>query len=173
MSRRTIFKRAGSAQATRLLQSLFASEFVAPSVRLTLVSPWISDMPVLDNRAGGFHGLDPEWPAARLSLSAVLVSLAERGTAVRVLTRPDDNDAMIDKLRSLADSRSAPLEVRVGDITLHAKGLAGDHFRLLGSMNFTTSGVLFNDEQIEYSADRSDIAEARRNFDALWEDAVG
>ena len=33
-----------------LLQMLFLSELLAPSRCLWLVSPWISDIPVIDNR---------------------------------------------------------------------------------------------------------------------------
>jgi hypothetical protein len=172
MTRRTIFKRAGSAHAARLLQSVFACEYVAPSSLVTIVSPWISDMPLLDNRAGGFQGLQPDWPAVHVPLSGVLIGLAERGVEVRVLTRPRDSTPMLDKLRALAEARSAPLFVRTGELTLHAKGIAGDHYRILGSMNLTTSGVMFNDEQLEYSSDPEDVAEARRNFDELWRAAT-
>ena len=47
----------GPRQVTDLLQTIFASEIVAPSSRLWIVSPWISDIPVVDNRANSFTSL--------------------------------------------------------------------------------------------------------------------
>ena len=58
---RTIHSRAGFSQIPVLLQALFSAELLVPSRRLWLVSPWISDIPILDNTAAGFSMLGPLW----------------------------------------------------------------------------------------------------------------
>jgi hypothetical protein len=48
-----------SEEAARLLAALFATELVAPSTCLWLVSPWISNVPVIDNETATFDALAP------------------------------------------------------------------------------------------------------------------
>ena len=46
---RYIYSRFGSRHVADLLQAIFAAEILRPSARMWIVSPWISDIPVLDN----------------------------------------------------------------------------------------------------------------------------
>ena len=79
---------------------------------------------------------------------------------------------MLDKLALLRRERDLPLHVR-HSATNHAKGIAGQHFLLAGSMNLTYSGVLIRDERIEYTTDCEQVALADAEFDRLWARAEG
>jgi phosphatidylserine/phosphatidylglycerophosphate/cardiolipin synthase-like enzyme len=172
VSTRTIHKTQGSLEVPRLLQSMLVTELVAPSRLVTLISPWIRDIDAVDNRAGEFQALVPDWPVSLISLSELLSQLASRGATVRVITGPDvNNDAMVEKLRLLSRSAAAQMEVRRSGREMHNKAFCGDRCVLTGSMNFTYAGVGSNSETLTYSTDRDTIARARRGFKDLWDGA--
>lgn len=167
---RRIFKGTGRAEreVEVLLQNLFVIEALRPSRVLWLVSPWITDIEVVDNRSAGFGGVEPLWPQRRLRLSEVLASIAQHGTEVVVATRADThNDAFRERLTAAAGALAAGDRVRHvidADEEQHEKGLLGDGFFLSGSMNFTVRGVHLNDEVVTVSVDEAEVAQARLNF---------
>lgn len=59
--RRTIFKSAHAAtrEAELLLQNLLVAEVLYPSSELWLISPWVTDVEIVDNRTGGFASIEP------------------------------------------------------------------------------------------------------------------
>lgn len=63
-----------------LLQAVFIGELLAPSQEIWLVSPWVSDIGVVNNTDGAFTGLEPSWGARHVRLSEILLRLAARGT---------------------------------------------------------------------------------------------
>jgi hypothetical protein len=168
MSRRVIRKssRYCDLQAADLLQSLFVVEFICPSRVLWLVSAWVSDVPVLDNSAGGFVGIDPAWDVRQMRLSEVLVALAARGTQIVVAANTDDhNRAFVERLHSTS------LQFGVGDLVqvglhphLHAKGLLGDDYHLHGSMNFTHNGLRILTEELVLDLDPDHVQRTRLDY---------
>ena len=105
---RIIHTRASARQVPDLLQVVFTAELLCPSGCLWLVSPWVSDIPVIDNRSNGFLSLEPSWARTQVGLSQVLGKLLELGTTVHIATRPDDhNDAFLDRMRRTR-AREAP-----------------------------------------------------------------
>ena len=166
--RRDIFRKSRYArnEARELLQSVFVAELLRPSSELWLVSPWLSDIEVVDDTAGAFASLVGGASTTTLTLAAALVHLAEAGSKVRIVTRPDQsrdfNDALSRQLdRSMAADRVTRLDVS----TLHTKGLVGEGYRVMGSMNFTFNGVLINDEAIHFDRDAEAVARARLQFE--------
>ena len=178
-SSRVIHTRSVAREVPRLLQSLFAGELVAPSRNLWLVSPWISNIPILDNRTNAFRHIEPNWPQTRIRLADVLAHLLMDGTAVYVATRPSRrggaskaNDGFVDELKRKAGGSDASLYIyRRREENLHQKGLLCEAFYLRGSMNFTRNGVQHNDERVEFTTDREDIARARSEFKEQWKKA--
>ena len=71
-------------EVRELLQAIFVGEMLAPSQCLWLVSPWISDIPVIDNRAGAFDALDSSWGPRALRLGEVITRSLQIGTTVVV-----------------------------------------------------------------------------------------
>ncbi|WP_263451403.1 phospholipase D-like domain-containing protein DpdK [Hyalangium gracile] len=148
-----------------LLQALFASELVSPSRCIWLVSPWISDIAVLENRAYSFFTLAPEWGTAPIRLSAVLRRLLESGTTLHIATRPDSrNEAFLDVMRAGNHPRLKLHEQKA----LHEKGLLGDGYYLSGSMNFTYSGITLNEEFIHFFTAQDVVAEKRVLLAERW-----
>jgi hypothetical protein len=155
--------RSSSLQLADCLTTLFALELMTPSQTLYLLSPWISDVPILTNRFGRYRAVMPESGRAQIGLAEMLALLSDRGAAVRVMCRPHQGGTG-DFLRRLPPS----IEVRTAE-TLHAKGLITGHFYLRGSMNFTHFGINVNDEHVELTTDPDQVALALAEAQRLWE----
>lgn len=165
---RHIHTRFGSRQVAELLQTIFAAELVAPSLYLWIVSPWISDVPILDNSTNSFSTLVGDWPRGRIRLSAVLGHLLRRGTMVLVAARPiEHNRDFFTQLRLQAGDIGDRLRI-VETETLHEKGILGDGFYLSGSMNITHSGLTFNDEVLHFFTDPETVAVNRQLYTQWW-----
>lgn len=146
-----------------LIETVLISELIAPSPDLWLLSPWISDIPVVDNRAGEVISLIPWAPARVLRLTEVLVEIARRQCTVRVLVRDDPkNQQVVDRLTA-STFEEIPLEVRIVE-NLHDKGLLTSRVHVQGSMNFTHFGRTVNEEGIVVTSDRDEVARARLSF---------
>jgi phosphatidylserine/phosphatidylglycerophosphate/cardiolipin synthase-like enzyme len=149
-----------------LLQSIFAAELLLPSRHLWIVSPWISDIPLIDNEAGAFFSIEPEWPSARIRFSQLLRALIERGAQITIATRDVDHNRIFrEALESLV---STPHLSFVYSDDLHEKGILGDTFYLSGSMNFTHNGVHVNTEVVHFITDAATIAEAQIAMRERW-----
>jgi len=170
---RHVYTGHGSREILELLQGLFASELISPSGCIWLISPWISNIAVLDNSGNAFNSFLGEWACERVRLTTVLTRLMRHGTTVYVATRPEEHN--VDFLRTLrSESAVLPHRLRVLEVnTLHSKGLLGDRYYLSGSMNITHNGVSFNDETIHFFTDAQVIAESRHVFESWWRDNGG
>ncbi|AFY67268.1 phospholipase D-like domain-containing protein DpdK [Geitlerinema sp. PCC 7407] len=166
MSARYIHSRLTARQVPDLLQAILVAELIAPSQHLWLVSPWISDIPVIDNTANTFQALEPSWYRSKIRLSQVLASLTKQGSMVCVATRPDPhNNSFLETLKTKADLDYLSLHKAE---ELHSKGILSDSFYLAGSMNFTFNGITVNQETLSYETDPTAIAEQKLNFRARW-----
>lgn len=174
---RRIFKSAVTSHnlIRELLQTMFLGEILAPGgERAWLVSPWISDVILFDNRAGGFNAINPDWAGREVRLAEVATDLMARGTPLGIATSFDPhNAAFLDGLRERA--RSAGLAEALTVVQrqhLHTKGILLKRGLLTGSMNLTYYGLELNDETVVYDTDPKTLAEAKLNFESyLREDA--
>lgn len=157
--------KSSSLQVANCLNSLLALELMVPSRTLYLISPWISDVPLISNRFGQFRAILPEDAEGQVRLATILNLLADRGSRVRILAKAYQRPTG-DFLSNL----SSAVQWRTTE-NLHEKGIIGDHFYLRGSMNFTYSGVNLNDEHIELTTDIEMIALALAEAAQRWEDA--
>jgi phosphatidylserine/phosphatidylglycerophosphate/cardiolipin synthase-like enzyme len=166
---RQIFKSATSAPkgARDVLTLVFAHELIVPSDTLHLVTPWVSNIVVFDNRLGEFDGLNPEWTRREIRLVDVLVAVASNDTRLVLRVRPDrHNQPFHARLMAALDDVGLRDRCRWSEsIALHTKGLLTDHALLSGSMNFTERGVTLNDESLTVSFDAQLIAQAKVEFD--------
>ena len=158
-----------------LLESILAIEILSPGKKLWLVSPWITDVPILDNRSGSYGGLDPAWPKRRLSLAELLASLLVRGpdTRISVVTRPNGFPAtgrFQERLRTLVDLKGNldRLSFDDGREDLHIKGLVMDCSALSGSMNFTNNGISVLEESVQLQIDDYTVSEFLKSFEAKY-----
>lgn len=166
------FRRTGVDQSlAQLLSSVLASELLWPSKHLWLVSPWIGDIPILDNSTGAYGTVVPEWERATVRLSQVLIYLAGQGTKIVVALRAQDpNNAAFQAALSEAQTAN-PQQIQIFSAShLHEKGMLGDGFYLRGSFNFTWSGVQINEEMVSFVTDASQIAAAHIDFAERWQE---
>lgn len=157
-------------EVRELLQATFVSELLSPSRCLWLVSPWVSDIPIIDNRTGGFDSLDPSWGPRVVRLTAVLGLLLQRGATVVLATRPvGHNRPFVEQLNAAARDLATPAALRVNESEdLHEKGLLGDDFYLSGSMNLTYGGVELLEETVKYDTSEPVIAQAQLVYFERW-----
>lgn len=165
MSTRQFLQSAADARnSTReLLQFIFAAELLAPSRCLWIVSPWLRDIPILDNTTGAFVPVCADFPRSEVRLSRVLLELLQRGTRVVIATRPEDGNRQVRD--ALADAPIGAESFRfIERRELHAKGLVGDRFALSGSMNFTYNGLENLEEMLLFQTERARVEELRVVF---------
>lgn len=165
---RRIFKTQTTGVATiqELMQTMFVAEVLQPGGDVWIVSPWISNVVLIDNRSGNFDALNPEWGRREIRLADVLVTLMGHGTRVHIVTRNESsNDSFRTKISDLASEHDLEelLSVRIYD-QLHTKGILLRGSLLMGSMNLTYNGMTINDEWVEFSIDPSDLSRTRLEF---------
>jgi hypothetical protein len=145
-----------------LLQIVFTSELLVPSRCLWLVSPWLRDIPILDNTTGSFLSLCPDFPRSEVRLSLVLREILGRGSQVVIATRPEDGNSQVtETLRSMAIDDGVIFHERA---ELHAKGIVGDHFSVIGSMNLTYNGLDHLTEMLVFETEPSSVEQLRLSF---------
>ena len=126
-SLRRIFKSAVTSR--KMIQELIAlmilAELIDPGEELWVVSPWISDVPLLDNRAGTFDVMNPEWGRREVRLVNVATQLMAGGSRLVVVTRPGEHTQVF--LRCLREAAvDAAVETSLTTIVrdhLHTKGI--------------------------------------------------
>lgn len=152
-----------SSEVASLLQSLLATEFLRPSKTIWLVSPWISDIPILDNTTGDFEALG-HWGPRHVRLSEVLASLAVAETTIVVATTSDrTNEQFLGNLTRMVGAFGADgrLIIHGDQADLHEKAFTTDASLIFGSMNFTYNGVFIRGELVEFTTDPERVSDAR------------
>ena len=153
-----------STEAASLLANLFAAELISPSECIWLVSPWISNIHILNNEVGSYDSLN-RWGPRSVRLAEVLATLASCGSSVVIGTTADPHN---DEFLTHLDSRSAELGaankvrvVRDPANLLHEKAITGDDYAVEGSMNITWYGVHLRAEYLELRTEEDFVARAR------------
>jgi hypothetical protein len=152
------------------LQAIFVAELLVPSQPLWLVTPWISDVPVVDNRAGRFSGLFPGLPARWIRLAELLQHQLLRGGSVVVACRPNDHNETFTRelVRRAAEcGRSTSLVVQHAT-ALHEKGILTGNLLLSGSMNLTYNGIHRLEEAVILSDEPDVVARTRLAYIDRW-----
>lgn len=154
-----------------LLESILAVELLSPGSELWLVSPWITDVPILDNRSGSYSGLDPAWPKKHLSLAELLGDLLGRSPSTKlwVVTRPSEDSStarFCERLRNIVGLSGNLDRLSLNDRreNLHTKGFVGDQVALSGSMNFTNNGISVLEETVQLQIDEQTVSQFLISF---------
>lgn len=169
LSYRRIFKsqQTGVATTKELLQTMFVGELLSAGSDVWIVSPWISNIVLIDNRTGNFDSLNPEWSRREIRLIDVLLSLMARGSKVFIVTRDvESNTSFLNGIASASEMGflESHLNVMIRD-ELHTKGILFSKSLLMGSMNITYNGLEMNDEMIQFCIDPADVADTRLHFE--------
>lgn len=167
---RRIFKNATTSQASvqEALAFVFAQELLLPSENVFIVAPWISNIPILDNRHGGFMALNPEWPRQDIYLVEILTTLATRGARLHLHVGVDSHNGYVEsRLRgALEDAGVAGQCHWKAHPHLHTKGILTDHVLVSGSMNFTRNGIRLLDESVDICFAPEIVGGARVHFES-------
>lgn len=155
---------ASATEAADLLAGLFSAELVSPSQCLWLVSPWVSDVELVDNSAGNFDAL-ARYGKRKVRLAEILVALADAGGHIVIgTTRDTHNTRFLERLRLLAEDWRVGHKLTIAvdsSNQLHTKALTGDDFALAGSMNITFNGIQLREELVDLRTDAAFVAQAR------------
>lgn len=152
--------------AGRVLSGVLASELLNPSKELWLVSGWITDVPVIDNRGGEFDALFTGDAPAEIRFSKVLAQLVRSGTGLRLALRTDPhNEAFLARLTQECGSDEF---LRFESVDLHEKTMCGEDWVMQGSMNFTWRGLNVNEENIQLRIDPVWAASQRVELQQRW-----
>jgi hypothetical protein len=163
---RQIHSNSSSSALQDLLQSLFVAELLYPSRCLWCVSPWISDIPVLNNETHSFSQIVPEWQNRRILLSEMIAQMLLAGTTVHIATRDDDkNHSFLSALARLEDRQRLRVHKQA---ELHEKGLVSDKFYLSGSMNFTFAGIQIYEECVSLITTSELVSAGRITMTQRW-----
>ena len=153
-----------------LLQSLFVTELIDPSDPIWIVSPWVSDVEVLDNRVNQLRGLLPELPPRWVRLGDVLHRLMMIGGRVVLATRGDSHNLIFtDQLerRAAETGISKQLQVHLAP-ELHEKGILTKRLHISGSMNLTYNGLRRLEESVQVSDDTEGLARVAHSYEDRW-----
>lgn len=172
---RRIFKsqQTGIETIRELLQSMFVGEMLIVGEKVWIVSPWISNVVLVDNRSGSFNALNPEWSGKEVRLNDVLIALMLRGCDIVIVTRDDQesNIPFINKVKETCEVAGVldKLTIVIRN-KLHTKGILLSKSLLLGSMNITYYGIEMNEETIQFSISPEEISRTRLEFNKYLED---
>ncbi len=172
--KRFVRGRAAARDLPDLLQNLLVAELLRPAAAgpLWVVVPALADPPVVDNTAAGFTGLVPGWPAAWVRLSAVLLAVLRRGTAVHLVVPAGGPDPVAEALAEFA-AEDLPLSVRTP--TLFPAPLAcllGGGFRLDGLIDFDAAGPRAGEDGVTLYTNPADVARRADDLAAAWAEMV-
>jgi len=132
-----------------------------------LVSPWVTDFDLLDNRAKNWSNLNPAWEARKIRFYEVLIFCLESGCEINLVTlRDGKSDVFLNRLLSGFDSDTGLSIIK--SEKLHLKGLLTRDIWVAGSLNFTYSGLNRNQEQVVVDSNPDTLLEAKLEFDHLY-----
>jgi hypothetical protein len=162
----------GTPQAQRelidCLTSLLASLLIQPG-KVWLVSPWVSDFDLIDNRNLEWRMIGPHWGGRQIRFSEVLADAVNQGCHLQLVTNNvQENDAFKQRLVDRINSASRGRFHHIKSERLHTKGLLAHIFFVKGSMNFTYSGTNVNEEHLTITLDSDEVSEARLEFEERY-----
>lgn len=165
MLSRTIRSHGGTQTLKDSLTTLFSLEVIKPSQEVYLISPFLSNAPIMDNKLNGYTDLFPNSYNKMITLADILRTLAWNQVKVRAICNPERKET-----RQFLEVLGTDIEVRELKNN-HEKGLVTSNFYIHGSMNFTYSGININGEHVRITYNTSEINQALMSARARWEEA--
>lgn len=148
------------------LHKLFVSELLAPSRPFWIVSAWLSDIEVIDNRGAELIELAPDLPVRTLRLVELLEHQIDAGATVHVIVREHVyNRAVMRRLEAIRLRSSAGTIRTLQRPDVHEKILLTDRLKVSGSMNLTHNGRLRNSETVQFTDDADAIERQRLDLE--------
>ena len=157
-----------SQQLRDCLTGLMVSLLIKPD-EIWLVSAWVSDFELIDNRNFEWRMVCPHWSARMMRFSEVLADCVNQGCVLNLVTNDVQRNAAFEqRLKDrIADEAKGRFRYVISE-TLHTKGLLAHNFHVKGSMNFTFSGTNKNEEHVTITMNPDDVKEARLEFSGRY-----
>lgn len=157
-------------EGQRVLREVLGAQLVGLMMNpqpLWLVSPWVSNFAVLDNRSGNWSFVEPAWGNREIYFQELLAGMVNYGVELKMVTRdlPLNRD-FVKQLYNRLHSKAVFHHTCSHD--LHTKGMLSPHFFIQGSMNFTWRGANRNEESVVLTCDQHIITEARTEFEKQY-----
>ncbi|GMM91153.1 phospholipase D-like domain-containing protein DpdK [Vibrio fortis] len=156
----------GKQHIKEVLSGMLVGEILHPR-EMWLVSAWVSDFELLDNRSGAWDLLNPSWGHRMVTFFEMLETAVSNGCHLNVVVKKHESN-----LKPVTQ-----LNKRLGRFTayrleeakkLHTKGLLTKHAFLGGSMNFTYSGTNRNEEMMIFDRDPNVLANTGLEFSTSY-----
>ncbi|WP_202980688.1 phospholipase D-like domain-containing protein DpdK [Alteromonas sp. RKMC-009] len=152
----------GKRQLREVLTNIFAGLIIVPE-EIWLVTAWLTDFDVLDNRSGNWSFLNPEWGPKTVTFIELLEFAAHKGCKLNVVVKKDEiNSKSVYRLKTNLRENTDFKILETED--LHKKGFLTQTCFLKGSMNFTYRGANLNDELISLTSDQHEISNMKIEF---------
>lgn len=173
---RRIFRSSATSRdvVRELLQIMWLAELLSPSDEVWLVSPWVSDFVLLDNRSSLFNSVNPHWNSREIRLVDYVVQLMISGTKVIVVTGYDPhNSTFLGRLKDRVVEAGVEENIEIYKRKkLHTKGILTSGGVLMGSMNLTYNGLELNEESVFYETSLEAVAKARVEFQSYRQESA-
>lgn len=167
MLSRTIRSHGGTQSLKDCLSTLLSLEIIEPSQEIYLISPFLSNTPIMDNRFKQYSDLLPIVEGNFIYLSDIIKTLAWKKVKIRIICNPERKETK-DFLKLLGS------DVEIRELkNNHEKGLVTSNFYIHGSMNFTYSGININGENVRVTFLTAEVNQALMSARARWEEADG
>jgi hypothetical protein len=165
MLNRTIRSHGGTQTLKDCLASIFITEALYPSSEVYLISPFLSNTPIMLNQYEQYTDLFPFAEQKMIYLSDILRTLAWKGSHVQLICNPSRAET-----KKLLNELQNEIEYRILENN-HEKGLMTSSIYVHGSMNFTYSGIHINGESVRITSEVSEVNQALIAAKARWEEA--
>jgi len=165
MPNRTIRSHTGNVTLKDSLASIFSLEAALPSKEIYLISPFLSNSPIIQNSLEEYTDLFPFAKEKVIYLSDILNMLAWKGANVRIICDPERIET-----RRFIKNLNKDIEIKKLNNN-HEKGLITSHIYLHGSMNFTYRGININGENVRMTSNRTEVNQALMSAQARWKEA--
>ena len=157
----------------RELHKLLLSELIAPSKPFWIVSAWLSDVDLIDNRGGELLELAPALPVRSLRLIELLAYQVSVGAEINVVVRDVSHNRPVLRRLEEVRGRSTSGVLRLATMEdLHEKVLLSSRLMVSGSMNLTHNGRLKNTEHVTFTTDTNTIERQRLSLEQLYGGAL-
>lgn len=156
-------QRSGQRQCQEVLTGVLMSGLIHPH-EMWIVSPWLSDFEVVDNRLYAWQHLVPTWPPQWIGFVQVVAQLIQSQNQLFIVSRNNETSRKFVQQLHDALPKGASYHLKYSE-DLHTKGIVTEQVLVSGSLNLTFSGTNRNDELIHVFNDPQMIRGALAEFE--------
>lgn len=165
MYRRTLHSSSGHPTLREAITSLLVTELMHPSKEIYLISSNLSDVPLIDNQLESYSDLFPRVRRRWIHLSDILLTLASKGSSVRVICDPT---------QSQTQNIIAELHEKIEMRRLHShpqEGLFTERLLMRGVLQFADRGIYVGRESVWIGYDPTEVRDELTLARRFWEEA--